>query len=495
MQASLVAVFQGFILSINVNRSTLLLILVYAVLLLPVLDDFRVVMGDEAAYADPALRWCEGFGFTSAAWWESPDRFWACNFPLHAVVSAAWVKLTGMSSLWGLRALSMLLYLSGIVLWILGCRRAGWFKSPLQEAGFVILLFGSLYATAPSQYIRPEALGALVFGFALWGQTLVSSRAREVAAFFSGAMAALSGLQFAVALAVFAFVWWLFAETKPWSAQIWCFVGGSVSLAALVSLYSHFGVLDLFLRSTFGLGSNRAQQWHGWRDPMLWASSAVLVSCLFQSGLPQGERRWALVGLVAGPGVAVTLYSLSKYPQYYGFVAVLPACTSVAAVFPCLRVRLRTAAASLLVIAALAGFPLAALMNWNFMPSRQHDALERWIDTALGNVPAVFVDPSAYFAARHPGRLVYTQAVLPALAPAERNSIEMVVVAPDHPLGGLRKEEILRSLGGDWKLTDTFPANSAHASRFPELDFLAHLSYAGSYRFEAWQRKAKAGSQ
>lgn len=471
-----------------------LIVLLYAALLLPVLEDFRVVMGDEAAYADPALRWCEGLGFTSGAWWQSPGKVWACNFPLHAVVIAAWIKLTGLSSLWGLRALSMLLYLSGLVLWILGCRRAGWFKSPLQEAGFVILLLGSLYATAPSQYIRPEALGALVFGFALWGQTLVSPRARQIAAFFSGVMVALSGLQFAVALAVFAFVWCVFAETKPWSALIYCAVGGLLGLAALISLYSHFGVLDLFVRSTFGLGSNRAEQWHGWRDPMLWASSAVLFSGLFQSGFPRRERCWALAGLATGPGLAVTLYSLSKYPQYYGFLAVLPACTSVAAVFPSFRKRLRTVASSLLVIAGVAGFPLAALMNWNFMPSRQHDPLERWIDQTVGNVPAVFVDPSAYFAARHAGRLVYTQAVLPALTSAERNGIEMVVVAPDHPQKRLRKEEVLRSLGGEWQLADSFPPNSMRASRLPELDFLARLSYAGSYRFEAWKRQATADS-
>lgn len=463
-------------------------------LLVPVLEDFRVVMGDEASYADPALRWCEGSGFTSAAWWQSPNQFWDCNLPLYAVVSAAWVKLTGLSSLWGLRALSMLLYLAGLVFWILGCRRAGWFKSSLQEVVFIILLLGSLYATAPSQYIRPEALGALVFGLALWGQTLASPRSREGAAFISGVMAALSGLQFAVALAVFAFVWWLITETKPWSELMCCFFGGLASIAALVGLYSHFGVLDVFVGSTFEMGSNRAEQWHGWRDPMLWASSVVLLCCLIQNGFTRKQRRWALGGLTAGLGLAVTLYSLSKYPQYYGFLAILPACTSVAAVLPSFQGRFRTGAAALLIVASLAGFPLSALMNWNLMPSRQHDSLEQWTNIALGDVSAVFVDPSAYFAARHPGRLVYTQAVLPALTSAQRNGIEMVVIAPDHPLGGLRKEETLRSLGGEWQLADIFPSSSARGSRLPELDFLARLSFAGSYRFEAWKRQARSGS-
>ncbi|MFM8457430.1 MAG: hypothetical protein ACKOB0_00570, partial [Chthoniobacterales bacterium] len=80
------------------------ILLLYAALLAPVLTDFRGVMGDEAAYADPALRWADGIGFTSGAWWQSPDQLWACNFPLHALMTALWIKITGWSSLWGLRA-------------------------------------------------------------------------------------------------------------------------------------------------------------------------------------------------------------------------------------------------------------------------------------------------------------------------------------------------------------------------------------------------------
>lgn len=52
----LAAVRWSFNLTRIVSRTALILLLVHAALLAPVLTDFRGVMGDEAVYADPALR-------------------------------------------------------------------------------------------------------------------------------------------------------------------------------------------------------------------------------------------------------------------------------------------------------------------------------------------------------------------------------------------------------------------------------------------------------
>jgi hypothetical protein len=460
----------------------------YFALLLTVLTDFRGVMGDEACYADPALRWCEGLGFTSAAWWQRPDQFWACNFPLYALVCSAWIKLTGLSTLWGLRLLSLLLYLSGVVLWILGCRRAGWFKSWREEIIFVALLIGSLYATGPSQYVRPEALGAAVFGLGLLGQTLSPPRLRMMAAFLTGLLTALSGLQFVVALSVFALVWLVIAGKQALKPVAACIAGGFVAVVVLVAVYWHFEVLDTFLRSTFGLGSNRAEQWHGWRDPMLWAASAVLVFALFSRRMAHRERLAAIVGLVCGPGMATTLFILSKYPQYYGFLAALALCTATAIVVSAFSGWARIAVVGLLFGAGTLGFPLAALMNWNVMPLRDHAALEIWMGGQLRGASKVFVDPSAYFAARAPDRLVYTQAVLPSLSEAECREIAAAVLISDHPLAGLQSETVLRQIGGEWRSDGVYPQGSAASSRCAVLDPLSHLSYAGAYHFEVFRR-------
>ncbi len=465
-----------------------LLLLFYAALMLLVLEDFRGVMGDEAAYADPALRWCEGRGFTSAAWWQSPDAFWAANVPLYAVINAAWVKFTGMSSLWGLRSLSLLLYVAGLALWMAACRRVGWFKSVAQEVVFLAMILGSLYATAPSQYIRPEAVAPLLLGLGLWGQTLSREAMRDVMAFATGALAAWAGFQFAVTLGVLVIVWVAAADAKPWRAFVSCILGGVTGFGVLVAVYAYFGVLGVFVESTFGHGGNRLAQWHGLRDPMLWAGSAVLATGLALRLWAVREQRWALAGLAAGPGLAGVLFLLSKFPQYYGFLAVLPVCTATAAVFPALRKNWRLAAGSILALAGLSGFPLAALTNWNAMPSRNHEELSRWAAERLTGCKTAYVDPSAYFAARGQGRQIYTQFVLPALTTGERSRIDAVMLIPGHPLGYLQKESVLQLLGGEWELDGTYPENSTGPSRFPALDIFRRFSYAGPYQFELWRR-------
>ena len=472
--------------------SATLLLLVYVALLAPVLTDFRGVMGDEAAYVDPALRWCNGKSFTSTAWNQSPDEFWASNTPLYAMSVATWVKFTGLESLWSLRLFSLLVFAAGLGFWIAGCKRAGWLKSAAQQTGFLVLLLGSLYATAPSQYARPEAVGILLLGLSLYGQTLPSEKVRIMAAFASGFLVSWCGLQFVVALAVFASVWFLFAATKPWKVLASCAAGGALGFAILFAVYHSMGVLDVFFAATFGVKSNRWDQWHGWRDPMLWSASALLLAfaLLFRPSPP--ERQWALAGLLAGPGLAAALFFLNKFPQYYAVLALFPLCTAVCAVFPSMPKEWKPAAFAFLASASLIGFPLAALMNWNVMPGRQHADLQQWMESALAGSKAVFVDPSAYFAARSGVREVYTQFVLEGLSREESEHIDSAVLAPAHGLPYLRKEEVLKKLGGEWQCTAVYPVTWPPHTRAPQIDFLSRLSYAAPYRFEIWRRKDQA---
>jgi hypothetical protein len=465
-----------------------LMLSVYAALLVPLLTDFRAVMGDEACYVDPALRWCEGQGWTSTAWGRPPGEFWASNLPLYAMSVAAWVKVTGLDSLWGLRLWSVILYVSGLALWITGADRAGWLRSSAQQVGFLALMAGSLYATGPSQYARPEALGALLLGFSLWGQTLSSTRLRDGAALASGFLVAWTGLQFAVALAVLGLVWLLLAERRPWRSLFLCGAGGVLGFVALFGVYQSLGVLGVFLEETFGTAGNRMAQWHGWRDPMLWAASAVLIAVLVTRGKNSAEGRRALAGLLGGPGLALVLFALGKFPQYYAFLAILPLATAVCAAVPSIARKWKPVAFALLASAGVIGFPLAALMNWNAMPGRQHADLWRWVESALAGREAVFVDPSAYFAARAEGREVYTQFVLDALSAEELQRIDAVQLMPDHGLAYLGKAEVLAKLGGSWRLVGAYPAAGRPSSRVPQLDFLSRLSYSGPYVFELWER-------
>ena len=465
-----------------------LILAVYLALLVPVLEDFRVVMGDEAAYADPALRWHDGLGFTSIAWEQAPNQLWASNCPLYALVLVGWLTVTGLDSLWGLRAFNLLLYSVGIALWITGCRRAGWFQSALQETGFIALLLGSLYATAPSQYIRPEALGVALLGLALLGQTATGARSRAVAAFAAGLFAVLAGFQFVVALGVLGCAWFVVAKGKPWVPLILCGLGGLAGSIVLLTVYSWAGVLDVFIRATFGSSGNRMAQWHGWRDPMLWAGSFFLLAGIIFRLWPAREKRWAVAALLCGPGLALVFFALSKFPQYYAPLAVIPLCTGVAAVFPVLSPTLRPAAVVFLAVAGLVGFPSSALMNWNVMPARRHGSLQEWARATLRGSASAFVDPSVYFAARGSGAQVYTQFVLNTLSAEELTKIDAVVLSPSHSLPYLQPQSVLGRLGGDWEIVGSYPPAGHVGPRFSALEFLTRFSYAPSYHFQTWRR-------
>ena len=53
---------------------------------------------DEVMYADPAVNFLLGHGFTSSAWYAQPSgEFWAGNVPLHSALLWVWMKVFGFS--------------------------------------------------------------------------------------------------------------------------------------------------------------------------------------------------------------------------------------------------------------------------------------------------------------------------------------------------------------------------------------------------------------
>ena len=56
---------------------------------------FRYVMGDEAAYLDPALRPLDGQGWTSTAWGRPAIEFYAGNMALYPLAAAGWMAVFG----------------------------------------------------------------------------------------------------------------------------------------------------------------------------------------------------------------------------------------------------------------------------------------------------------------------------------------------------------------------------------------------------------------
>jgi hypothetical protein len=62
------------------------------------LTRYPAVGTDEVQFADPAVRFASGLGFTSTAWHgQDSSRFWAGNAPLYSGLLAFWLCAVGCS--------------------------------------------------------------------------------------------------------------------------------------------------------------------------------------------------------------------------------------------------------------------------------------------------------------------------------------------------------------------------------------------------------------
>src|SRR5262249_38059131 len=81
-----------------------------------------VVWQDEVALVDPAVNLSQGNGFTSTAWWQTGDRFFASNAPLYPMLLYPLISLFGVN-IAAVRSLNYVLILGVVsVLW-LGLRK------------------------------------------------------------------------------------------------------------------------------------------------------------------------------------------------------------------------------------------------------------------------------------------------------------------------------------------------------------------------------------
>ena len=81
-----------------------------------------VVWQDEVALVDPAVNLSQGNGFTSTAWWQTSDRFFASNAPLYPMLLYPWISLFGVNAT-AVRSLNYVLILGVIAVLWLGLRK------------------------------------------------------------------------------------------------------------------------------------------------------------------------------------------------------------------------------------------------------------------------------------------------------------------------------------------------------------------------------------
>ena len=120
-----------------------------------------VVWQDEVALVDPAVNLSQGNGFTSTSWWQTGDRFFAGNAPLHSMLLYPWISLFGVHAT-ATRSLNYVLILGVIsVLW-LGLRKLDLVRTTRARLLFAALVLCGNGVTFCYRSGRYDCVGMLI---------------------------------------------------------------------------------------------------------------------------------------------------------------------------------------------------------------------------------------------------------------------------------------------------------------------------------------------
>ena len=235
---------------------------------------------DEVMYADPAINWLRGDGFTSTAWSvQHGTEFWASNVPLHAVLLRGWLALTGVSAL-AVRSLNYLLFAAACyLLWDVTRRHALIVTRSLRLAFLATLLLG-FGVSASYRSGRYDGVGILLSA----GIAAIALRSLSLGAaallFVSAALLPWAGVQLLPYWFALGLIAWLVSGRAAGRRLLVIAAGIMCGAAALVLFYQSRGVLGAFVNSVFlhAAGPRHPASWNGIADPRQIDRSAAVSS-------------------------------------------------------------------------------------------------------------------------------------------------------------------------------------------------------------------------
>lgn len=455
-----------------------LLVILFTATLASLHLQYRTITGDEVPYTDPAIRLVTGKGWTSIAWAPSSETFFVGNFPAYPLLLAAAFSIAH-PDLSTARLLSHLLFAASFLLLLAAGRRWQWFPNWKWETAWLIVCLFGLYIFPVAQYARPDAWALFLVCLATFLCSLPPSRATGAALLLNGFLAGASGLQLVPVLGILGLVF--IGLTRRWKPVLLVAVGGACGLLGTFAVMAAFSMAAPFWESTFGMGSDRWAQWHGWRDPLLWSASLLLLTAPVFAGKNPLVIRCATWGLLSGIGIAGTLFALGKFPNYYAFFASIPA--SIAAFVLLSRIPrgpFRAIGILCLSGSAILGFPLVSLMVWNTWEQRDLHRFEEWVWSHIDPGSKVVATPIAYYAALRAGATIRTDFMCrqtDSVADADR-----LLLMKDDPW--IRNWEH----STQWKIVAQYDARGTIPSRLTALDILNRLSFSPQYQLEIWEK-------
>lgn len=448
---------------------------------------------DEVAYADPAIRFVLGKGFTSTAWAsQASTEFWASNSPLHQFLVIPWLWLFDVSAA-SVRTFNLAIGGAGIVLLWHAVRRGGWIIGAGPRLAFAAIMLLDFGMTHLFRYGRPDAITLLVAASMLWAVTMQPGPRQMWTLFALSALVPCAGLQMLPFIAGILIVLFLQARQTV-RRHGWIVIAGiAFGGIALLGFLAVNGVAVRFLENTIASGHTITGEvaqmalvkdansmsrvaakvsgiLHGYQVWFLDRSFPWLLLFLIMSllwSLQQRLFKWSSplnFGLVAGFGVPLLILLAGKYPIYYTWmgcsIGSLAACSVLGTHWQQWKTPVRALFCLPLMIAALIGFPK---MLVNAVQGNRADltSIIQFVQDNVKPEDHALVADAAYYGSIKQASETYCIGYsggrgLRTFPPEQAARITVLVIDPD------TLDACVKKIGGAWKQVRKYKAGAAN---------------------------------
>jgi hypothetical protein len=438
-------------------------------------DRSPVVWQDEVALVDPAVNLSQGNGFTSTAWWQTSDRFFAGNAPLYPMLLYPWISLFGVSST-ATRSLNYVLILGVIsVLW-LGLRKLDLVRTTqarLLFAALVVCGNGVAFCYRSGRY---DCLGMLIISGIFAALAIKRRRVRIAVEISLAALIPWAGLQLIPYIAILSLLLLVLRGRDAISDVAAVVAGGILGSLTLAVFFMEHGVWnDFLIACTIQSGARLtiAQRLgRGIAAPLVDPSAVLLLVALVIVATAsivrcEGRRRSAAaVGVLVGAGVPCAMGVLGRYTCYYSWMAFIPMAAALASTFERPRVGrfVQGTAVAIAILACGVGLPARLLVVWFEWDLRDTGRVEKFVTSHLRPTDQVFSIYEAYYPAKASAKGVVLPAYIGepfapdapsgAITHDERERINVLILKPECV------ERSLRFFGGQWRQVARYKGDS-----------------------------------
>ena len=444
-----------------------------------------VVWQDEVTLVDPAVNLSKGNGFTSTAWWQTGDRFFAGNAPLYSMLLYPWISMFGVHAT-AVRSLNYVLILGVISLLWLGLRKFALVRTTRAQLLFAALVICGNGVSFSYRGGRYDCLGMLIISGLFAALAINERRVRFAVEVSLAALIPWAGLQLIPYIAMMSLLLLVLRGRDAIRDIVAVAAGGVLGSLALAAFFMEHGVLNDFLsacRIQSGSRLSIAQRLlRAVAAPSVDPSSVLLLVALAIVATASiiwceaPRRRAAVVGVVVGAALPCAMGFVGRYTCYYSWMAFIPMAAAFATAFErpgAGRFVKRTAVAIALVACGL-GLPARLLVVWFEWDLRDTGKVERFVTSHLRPTDQVFSIYEAYYPAKASARSVVLPAYIgeqfapdaPDAPPGvitddERERINVLILKPDCV------ERSLEFFGGQWRQVAHYEADQA--GRLPLL--------------------------